>query len=72
MLLRKSNGFNIFDQKTLKHYYNERQCTSTQVQIGPNLANSEFALREDKVLPDAPKQPLLLREFFSHQILEKC
>ena len=63
--------FNIFDQKTLKHYYSKRKCTSTPVQIGPNLANSEFALRDHKVLPDATKQSFLLREFFSHQILEK-
>ena len=63
--------FNIFDQKTLKRYYNKRKCTSTPVQIGPNLSNSEFALRDHKVLPDVTKQPLLLREFFSHQILEK-
>ena len=62
--------FTIFDQKTLKHYYSKRKCTSTPVQIGPNLANSEFALRDHKVLPDETKQSLLLREFFSYQISE--
>ena len=40
------------------------------VQICPNLSNSEFALRDHKVLPDVTKQPLLLRDLFSHQILE--
>ena len=62
---------NIFDQKTLKHYHNKRKCISTPVQIGPNWANSECALRDHKVLPDVTKQQLLLREFFSHQILTK-
>ena len=44
--------FNIFDQKSLKRYYNKRKCTSTSVQIGPNLSNSESALRDHKVLPE--------------------
>ena len=35
------------------------------------MSNSEFALRDHKVLQDVTKQQLLLREFFNDQILEK-
>ena len=60
----------MFDQHSLKRFYNKRKCTSTLLQIGTKLGNSESALWDHRVLPEVTKQQLLLSVFFSHQLLE--